>query len=208
MSLTNPADAQVQLQIVFKGENSKIAGELETIIPLSLDFVNEAIVALSSGLDGLSKRDRQLLLVFFDPAETGDIDSRYVETVLANYRRIKSEFQDSISIYLDGNSDTCEGMRLYYTDLASIHICPFFATESNRERKARTFLHEMAHRALLVLDRTYYRPTNKKYAELTPRGPFIAQLPLIGPIFREIARQDTLFHPDAYAHFAMALHMD
>ena len=63
----------------------------------------------------------------------------------------------------------------------------------------------MAHRALLVLDRTYYRPTNKQYADLTPRGPLITQLPVIESIVREVIRQDTLFHPDAYAHFALAL---
>jgi hypothetical protein len=54
-----------------------------------------------------------------------------------------------------------------------------------------------------VKDRPYYRPTSKFYAELTPRGSWTSQLPIVGPVIREIVASDTLYHPDAYAHFAL-----
>ena len=50
-----------------------------------------------------------------------------------------------------------------------------------------------------------YNPATEEYSTLTLRGSWTAQLPLIGPIFRELARGDTLYHPDAYAHFAVAV---
>ena len=96
-------------------------------------------------------------------------------------------------------------MRLYYTDLVRVHVCPYFATETREERMARQWVHELTHIALLVVDRSYYQPTSIAYAALTPRGSWTAQLPLIGPILREIAHSDTLYHPDAYARFAAAL---
>lgn len=99
----------------------------------------------------------------------------------------------------------CEGMRLYYTDFIKIHVCPYLnITETSVNRMARVFVHELTHMALLVADRTYYDPKSysSRYAELTPRGHWTAQIPLIGLIFREIARSDTLYHPDGYSHFA------
>ena len=63
----------------------------------------------------------------------------------------------------------------------------------------------LAHIALLVVDRPYYQPTSSTYAALTPRGSWTAQIPLIGPLLREIAHNDTLYHPDAYTRFAAAL---
>jgi hypothetical protein len=61
----------------------------------------------------------------------------------------------------------------------------------------------MTHKALLVSDRAYYRPTSKQYAKLTPNGSWAAQLPLVGRVLREVLRGDTLYHPDAYAHYAL-----
>jgi hypothetical protein len=100
----------------------------------------------------------------------------------------------------------CEGKRLYYTDLVKIHVCPYFNLEDNLNRKARALVHEIAHKALLVTDRHYFRPTSKAYLTLTPKGPWTAQLPIVGKLFRELAHSDTLFHPDAYAHFAVAVY--
>jgi hypothetical protein len=38
---------------------------------------------------------------------------------------------------------------------------------------------------------------------MTPRGSWTSQLPIVGPVIREIVANDTLYHPDAYAHFAL-----
>jgi hypothetical protein len=61
--------------------------------------------------------------------------------------------------------------------------------------------------SLLVVDRPYFHKNtySTRYQALTPRGPWTAQLPLLGPLFREIAHSDTLYHPDAYAWFAIEL---
>jgi hypothetical protein len=40
---------------------------------------------------------------------------------------------------------------------------------------------------------------------LTPYGSRLAQLPVVGPLIREIQQGDTLYHPDAYAHFTIAV---
>lgn len=37
-----------------------------------------------------------------------------------------------------------------------------------------------------------------------PNGSWMAQLPVVGPLIGEIQRGDTLYHPDAYAHFTVA----
>ena len=63
----------------------------------------------------------------------------------------------------------------------------------------------MTHIALRVKDRPYYRPTSKAYAELTPKGSWLNELPVIGPVIREVVASDTLYHPDAYAHFTIAV---
>ena len=69
-------------------------------------------------------------------------------------------------------------------------------------------IHEFGHIALLSKDRPYYRPTSKLYAELTPRGSWASQLPGIGPVIREVVASDTLYHPDAYAHFALEMYLN
>jgi hypothetical protein len=33
----------------------------------------------------------------------------------------------------------------------------------------------------------------------------MSQIPVIGPVNRELLANDTLYHPDAYAHFAVAM---
>ena len=101
------------------------------------------------------------------------------------------------------DNDNCDGQRLYFTDLSRLIVCPYFFQEDNELRKAHTLIHEIAHIALIVADRPYYRPTSKKYAALTPNGSWTTELPLVGPVLREILRGDTLYHPDAYAHFAL-----
>jgi hypothetical protein len=177
----------------------------ETTTPLSIQMVDQAVAVLSRGWSAMASAEQEAFLTLYDPSETGQIDEEFVATVLANYHKIRATLNEDITVVYETDSGQCMGMRLYYIDLIKLHVCPYFKTEDNEVRKARTLVHEMTHKALLVMDRPYYRPTSKQYAELTPLGSWLAQLPLIGRILREIVRGDTLFHPDAYAHFALAV---
>jgi hypothetical protein len=168
-------------------------------------MVDGAITVLSRGWHGMSSTEREQFQRFFDPANTGDIDAQFLSQVLDNYRQIREQFDKELTFEFEAESQMCDLMRLYYTDLFKIHVCPYFATETRTDRLARQLVHEMTHIALLVVDRPYYYPTSSAYATLTPRGPWTAQIPVIGPLFRELAHSDTLYHPDAYARFAAEL---
>lgn len=176
---------------------------VQSLTPLSLALVDEATSALSQGWDGMSPDQREAFLTLFDPAGTGTVDEAYAAKVLANYQEIRAKLADGLPVVYAAEDDMCEGKRLYYTDIARLHVCPYFFEEKNELRKARTLIHEMAHAALLVTDRPYYRPTSKAYAQLTPEGSWPARLPVVGRLLREVLRDDTLYHPDAYAHFAL-----
>jgi len=85
----------------------------------------------------------------------------------------------------------------------NIHACCYFTSETDTTRKARDFVHELAHNATHALDRPYYSATSPAYREFTPRGHWSAQIPVIGIGMRAIRRSDTLYHPDAYAYFVL-----
>jgi hypothetical protein len=176
---------------------------IEELIPLSLQFVDGAIAVLSRGWSEMNEAERENFLQIYDPAGTGEVDEQYVAEVLENYRQIRTTLSAGMPVVYAQQSDTCEGQRLYFTDLTRLYVCPHFFEEKNDLRKARTLIHEMTHKALLVSDRAYYRPTSKQYAKLTPNGSWAAQLPLLGRVLREVLRGDTLYHPDAYAHYAL-----
>ena len=139
----------------------------------------------------------------YDPAGTGEVDGQFVAEVLENYGKIRASFDGDVQVVSAAQNDNCQGQRLYYTDLLQLYVCPHFFEEENELRKARTLIHEMTHIALLVSDRAYYRPTSKQYAQLTPNGSWPGQLPLVGRVLREVLKGDTLYHPDAYAHYAL-----
>jgi hypothetical protein len=185
--------------------NTIVDQQVQAIIPTSEQLVDGAIAVLSKGWKGMSPAEREAFLALYDPAGTGVIDEEFVAAVLVNYRKIREELDGEMAVVYESNNNQCEGMRLYYTDLIKLHVCPYYLTEKDELRKARTLIHEMAHMALLVTDRPYYRPTNEAYAQLTPNGSWMAQLPVIGPVIRELQGRDTRYHPDAYAHFTMAV---
>ncbi len=179
--------------------------QVQAIIPTSEQLVDGAIAVLSKGWMGMSPAEREAFLALYDPAGTGEIDEGFVEAVLVNYQIIREELSREIAVVYEPEDDKCEDMRLYYTDLVKLHVCPYYLMEKDEIRKARTLIHEMAHKALLVMDRPYYRPTSEAYAQLTPNGSWMAQLPVVGRVIREIQHSDTLYHPDAYAHFTVAV---
>jgi hypothetical protein len=181
-----------------------IAQQVHALVPLSVTMVDGAITALSGGYDVMSPWEREWFLRIYDPSHMDSIDERFVESVLNNFRRIRRGFDGNVSVEFEQDSANCKGMRLFYTDFIKVHVCPYFLTEEDTNRKARTLIHEMAHIQLLVTDRPYFDPKSysSRYAALTPHGSWAAQLTLIGSLVREINRSDTLYHPDAYAWFA------
>jgi hypothetical protein len=168
-------------------------------------MIDQAMAVLAQGWSGMGPQEKEVFLNLYDPASTGNVDETFVQSVLGNYQQIRRTLEKNIHVSFEPDHDLCDGKRLYFTDLVSLHVCPYFFTETSDTRKARTLIHENTHIALRVKDRPYYRPTSKAFAELTPRGPWTTQLPLIGPIVREIVASDTLYHPDTYAHFALAM---
>jgi hypothetical protein len=194
----------------YTGSGDPVADQVQALIPLSQSMVDRAITRLSGGLENMKPSERALFAQLFDPGNTGDIDERFVADVLVNYRRIRDRLDEPLIIAQAPEKGRCQGMRLYYTNLAKVYVCPYFDNESSQDRKARVLIHEAVHMALLVVDRPYFHKNtySTRYQALTPRGTWTAQIPLVGPLFREIAHSDTLYHPDAYAWFAVELAAD
>lgn len=184
--------------------NTEIIAEVQSLIPMSIQMIDQAEAVLSHGLDEMTPDTLEMFNNIFDPGDTGEIDQAFIEVVLANYEVISSRLEAGIKVEYAGDSDQCTGMRLYYTDFVRIYICPYYMEEDKIERKARVLIHEVAHIALLVTDRPYYDPKSysSQYNALTPRGSWVTEIPVIGHVLREIAHTDTLYSPDTYAWFA------
>jgi hypothetical protein len=182
----------------------QIVAEAASLIPLGVEMVAKAEAALSKGWDGMSPQERQLLSEIYDPGSQGGIDQDFVESMIANYAKIRRRMAGELRIAYAAEGEMCTGQRLYYTNFMRIYVCPYFVEEDDTVRKARVLVHEVAHMALLAVDRPYYDPRSysSMYNALTPRSSWASQIPVVGHILREIAKSDTLYHPDAYAWFA------
>lgn len=170
-----------------------------------LQMVNKAISTLSQGWTGMSQEERQIFLRYYDPGITGGVDEEFVFEVLNNYIKIRDRLAEQFELIPLTRSNKCEMMTLYYTDFSKVYICPYILEEDDEQRIARDLVHEVAHMALVVFDRAYYYPNYSAYQKLTPRGHWTGRLPIIGAVLREIVRQDTLYHPDAYSKYAVEL---
>ena len=179
--------------------------KVQTAIPNGIEMVDRAIETLSKGLDQMRYEEKTLFFRYYDPANTGEINDAFVDQVLENYQEIRDRLDQDFILNYVPDSDRCKLMTLYYTDFSEVYVCPYVLKEANIQRIARSFVHEVAHMALLVFDRAYFTADRAAYDKLTPWGHPSAQFPVIGPILRELLRRDTLFHPDAYAHFAISL---
>jgi hypothetical protein len=133
------------------------------------------------------------------------VDDEFLQAVLNNYQKIRKTLAEDLTIVHEPNSRHCEMMTLFYTDFFKVHTCPYILEEGNPQRIARDLVHEVAHMAWLVFDRSYYYPNYSNYTKLTPYGHWSAQIPLIGPILREALRSDTLYNPDTYSKYAAEL---
>jgi hypothetical protein len=188
--------------VAFENCGPNVISEVRSFIPTGIQKVEHAIAVLSKGLRGMNNAELTQFRRFFDPANTGDIDQNFVDAVLGNFRGIRQQFRDDLTVECESAGGLCTGGRLYYTYWGNVHVCPYFTTETDATRKARDFVHELAHNAMHALDRPYYSPGSSDYAKLTPQGNWSTQIPVVGYIFRAIFRSDTLYHPDAYSWFA------
>ena len=184
-----------------------IVSQVQSLVPLSIEMVDNAIAVLGKGWAGMTSSEQGLFNQLYDPGDTGEVDQKFVNDVIDNYRAIRDRLNSSLAVVYKPGSDRCEGKRLYYTDIVKIYVCPYYNEEDSRVRKARVLIHEAVHMALLVVDRPYFHKNtySTRYEALTPRGSWTAGIPLLGPIFREIAHGDTLYHPDAYAWLSVEL---
>jgi hypothetical protein len=191
----------------------EVAGDAETAVkivksvyPESLQMIDDAIETLSKGLAGLSAEESEGFLRYFDPGQTGDIDEDYARSVIVNYQKIRRGLNDQLVLVYAPDHDLCVQGRLYATDFSRVYVCSFILTERDIHRIARDLIHEVAHITLFAYDRAYYMEPLANYNALTPRGYATAQLPILGPVFRELARADTLYHPEAYCRYAEEAH--
>lgn len=205
-----PAAIQIQQTSASGNESVQVADaaveqQIRTIIPMSIGMVEAAMAVLSEGWSGMSPAEQELFLIIYDPSNSGSVDEDYVAEVLANYQKIRQDLDEKISVAYEPDSTLCIGQRLYYVDPIKLHVCPYFLTETIESRKARTLIHEVAHIAFKALDRPYFGLGSEQYEALKPRGHRATQMRVIGPALREILRDDTLYHPDAYAHFSLGV---
>jgi hypothetical protein len=203
--LGSPAGAEAA-QLAVTGPATDADTEvLAAVTPIAVEMLDAAIHTLAGGLVGMDENERALFVRYFDPGNTGDANAQFAEEVLENYLKIRRRFNSTIRLEFKAESRMCVGRRLYYTDMFKVYVCPAFRGDETQTRRARDLIHEMSHISLKVLDRPYYAPSSADYAELTPWGSPASQLPVIGPVVREILRSDTAYHPDAYAWFASSV---
>ena len=183
----------------------EVAGRIDAALASGPRMVEAATAVLEKGWGGMSPDEKSLFMKYFDPSGTGEIDEEFIRVVLDNYRKIHRRYEGDLTIIYETQNGMCRGTRLYYTDFLRIHLCPYVQREPNPERLARDLMHELAHISLLVVDRAYFSSTDPRYQSLTPRGHWTADLPIVGRLLREIARADTLYHPDAYSRYAWAV---
>jgi Domain of unknown function (DUF4157)/Annexin len=202
LRVLRPAIQDVAFEDVPASDRAQVIGEIRTLIPVGIARVERAISVLSRGWSGMSAAEQAVFNQYFDPSGSG-IDQQFVAEVLANFRSIRREFDNDLTVeYEPSGAGLCSGGRLYYTYWSNIHVCPYFKTETDPRRKARDFVHELTHNALLAVDRPYYVGQRAAYNRMTPRGPWTRNIPFLGPLFTFISRSDTLNSPDAYAYFA------
>jgi hypothetical protein len=187
--------------VSFDDCSRTIIPQIRALIPVGIAKVEHAISVLARGWAGMSAAEQSVFNQFFDPSGSG-VDESFVRDVLANFRKIRREFDDDLGVECETGGGLCTGGRLYYTYWRHIHVCPYFQTETNQTRKERDFVHELTHNALVAVDRPYYETQRAAYNQMTPRGPWTRGIPFFGPLFTFISRSDTLNSPDAYAFFA------
>lgn len=188
--------------VAFDDCGRTIIPQVRALIPVGIAKVERAISVLTRGWAGMSVAEKATFNLYFDPSGSG-VDDGFVRDVLANFRMIRREFDNDLTVECETGGGPCSlAGRLYYTYFSSIHVCPYFLSETDQTRKERDFVHELTHNALVAVDRPYFLTERAAYNRMTPRGPAAGQIPVFGPLITLISRSDTLNAPDAYAFFA------
>lgn len=191
----------VLADVAFEDCGQTIIPEIRALVPVGISKVDRAIQVLSQRWTGMSPAEQTVFNQYFDPHGDG-IDQSFVSDVLHNFRLIRRVFDNDLTIECESAGGLCTGTRLYYTYWSNIHVCPYFTSETDATRKAQDLVHELTHNALTAVDRPYYDSQHAAYVQMTPRGPLLGRIPVLGPLFTFISRSDTLNSPDAYAFFA------
>jgi hypothetical protein len=191
----------VLADVAFEDCGQTIIPEIRALVPVGIAKVDRAIQVLSQRWSGMSPTEQAVFNQYFDPHGDG-IDQSFVSDVLHNFRLIRRVFDNDLTIECEQAGGLCTGTRLYYTYWSNIHVCPYFTSETDATRKAQDLVHELTHNALMAVDRPYYDSQHTAYVQMTPRGPLLGRIPVLGPLFTFISRSDTLNSPDAYAFFA------
>src|SRR4051812_30134771 len=84
--------------VAFEDCGASVIQEVRSYIPVGIQKVEHAITVLSRGLANMTSSELFQFRRFFDPGNTGDIDQRFVSDVLGNYRRIRQEFRDDLTV--------------------------------------------------------------------------------------------------------------
>jgi hypothetical protein len=195
-----------------------IREKLRAFVPIARSKVAAAIAALEPGWSNVSGAVRSSFQTYFDPGNSGQIDDRFVELVLDNFRTIGAYMAEGLdfdceltsgSLCGDGIKWCGEGAgngRLYWTCFGDIHVCANSGwTAASDERRWSDIIHESTHNALHTTDRVYCGRTG--WTELTPYGRGVTSALMDVPIIGFVARLaggggDTLHNPDSYSHFA------
>jgi hypothetical protein len=206
--------------VAFEDCDTTVIPTIRRLLPTAIAMTERAIQVLSLGWSRMSAQQRTVFNTYFDPANTGEVDARFVADVLANFRAIRREFDDDLTFECMPAGGMCTGGRLFYTHWGNIFVCPYFKTETDDTRRARDIVHELAHNAMYAVDRPYFgsghgHAHGPAHADMSPRGSWPLQIPVLGYGYRLIGGiahliggpeagmlTDTLYHPDAYSMFA------
>jgi hypothetical protein len=202
MRVLRPAIQDVAFEDVPAADRAAVIDEVRRLIPVGIAKVDRAISVLARGWAAMSAGEQAVFNLYFDPSGSG-VDQSFVSDVLANFRLIRREFDNDLTVeYEPGGAGMCSGTRLYYTYWSNIHVCPYFKSETDLVRKEQDFVHELTHNALVTTDRPYFTTQRAAYNQMTPRGTALRHIPVFGALATFISRSDTLNAPDAYAFFA------
>ncbi len=204
------ASAQTNFQACPEGLQSDLRDNQRA----ALTHVQRAITTLSSGFEKMDPTDKASFRHYFDPANSGEIDDRFVRDVRENYQRIGA-YMRSVRFNCDPDSGTlcgsskkwCVDGRLMWTCFGDLHVCTdAYSSSADPTFKIDTIIHESTHNALHTTDREY--SSSRDFNRLSPRGSgvlsFLSRIPIIGALFRLFrSNSDTLNNPDSYSGFAM-----
>lgn len=200
-----------------EGCNPSLQRDLKTMHQPAHEHVERAIASLDPGWKSMTPANRAAFSQYFDPSNSGHIDSGFVRTVRDKYKLIHSTMR-ALRFDCDPNSRTlcgtskkwCVGGRLMWTCFGNLHVCSNAYQTAAPHHKIETIIHESVHNALLTTDRAYSNEPGFK--ELSPRGTgfwgrvlnVLGNIPVLGILFRLLpGNTDTMNNPDSYAGYAM-----